>query len=352
MEPQRSDGLHYLWWLALAAAIGVLLYLLSPILTPFLLATILAYICNPLVQRMESRYLPRAVSVVLVLLMLLAVFVVLLLIMLPLLVKQVQAIAAQVPAYLDWLRLTLTPLVQRYFDVEVDVALIRDWVTEHLSEIRAFAFKLLPTIKTGGLALIAFAVNIVLVPVVLFYFLRDWNQMTARADEMIPRRWHDFVIGLLREVDEVLGQFLRGQLLVMLLMGVFYTIGLWLTGLDYALSVGLIAGLVTFVPFLGMIIGVTLASLTGLLQFGDPGALLWVWAVFVLGNLLENYVLVPLLVGERIGLHPVAVIFALLAFGQLFGFFGVLLALPVSAALLVWLRVVRRSYLASNVYQG
>jgi predicted PurR-regulated permease PerM len=267
-------------------------------------------------------------------------------------VKQVQAIIAQVPTYLDWLRSMLTPLLQRYLGVEVDIALIKDWVTEHLSEIRSFAFKLLPTIKIGGLALIAFAVNIVLVPVVLFYFLRDWNKMIARVDEMIPRRWHDRVVALLREVDEVLGQFLRGQLLVMLLMGVFYTIGLWLTGLDYALSVGLIAGLVTFVPYLGVIIGVSLASLTGLLQFGDPAALLWVWAVFVLGNLLEGYVLVPLLVGERIGLHPVAVIFALLAFGELFGFVGVLLALPVSAALLVWLREVRRSYLTSGVYQG
>lgn len=351
MEPRRSDGLHFLWWLAFAAAFGILLYLLGPILTPFLLAAVLAYICNPLVQRMEGRYLPRAVSVVLVLLMLLAAFVALLLIMLPLLVKQVQAIAAQVPTYLDWLRATLTPLMQRYLGVEVDVAWVKDWVTEHLAEIRTFALKLLPTLKTGGLALIAFAVNIVLVPVVLFYFLRDWNMMTTRVDEMIPRRWHDRVVALLREVDEVLGQFLRGQLLVMLLMGVFYTIGLWLTGLEYALSVGLIAGLVTFVPYLGLIIGVSLASLTGLLQFGDPAALLWVWVVFVLGNLLEGYVLVPLLVGERIGLHPVAVIFALLAFGELFGFVGVLLALPVSAALLVWLREVRRSYLASGVYQ-
>jgi predicted PurR-regulated permease PerM len=352
MEPRRSDGLHYLWWLALAVTIGVLLYLLGPILTPFLLAAILAYICNPLVQRMQGRYLPRAVAVVLMLMMLLAAFVVLLLVMLPLLVKQVQAIAAQVPAYLDWLRTTVTPLVRRYFDVEVDVTFIRDWVTEHMSGIQALALKLLPSIKTGGLAIIAFVVDLVLVPVVLFYFLRDWNQITARVDEMIPRRWHDRVVGLLREVDEVLGQFLRGQLLVMLLMGLFYTVGLWLTGLDYALSVGLIAGLVTFVPFLGVIIGVSLASLTGLLQFGDPAALLWVWAVFVLGNVVEGYVLVPLLVGERIGLHPVAVIFALLAFGQLFGFLGVLLALPASAALLVWLREVRRSYLASDVYQG
>jgi predicted PurR-regulated permease PerM len=352
MEPPRSEDLDYLWWLALAGAIGLLLYLLGPILTPFLLAAILAYICNPLVQRMADRGVPRALSVAAVLLMLLGGFIVLLLVMLPLLVTQVQAIAGQMPAYLDWLRSTLAPRLEAYFGVELNIALIRDWLTEHLSGIQAMAVKLLPTIRTGGLALIAFMVNLVLVPVVLFYFLRDWNRLTARVDEMIPRRWHGQLSTILREIDEVLGQFLRGQLIVMLLMAVFYTLGLWLAGLDYALSVGILAGLVTFVPYLGVIIGVSLATLTGLLQFGAFMPLIWVWAVFAAGSLLENYVLVPYLVGERIGLHPVAVIFALLAFGQLFGFFGVLLALPASAVLVVWLRHLRRTYLASGVYKS
>ncbi|MBI4195198.1 MAG: AI-2E family transporter [Betaproteobacteria bacterium] len=352
MEPGRSDDLHYLWWLALAVAIGVLLYLLSPMLTPFLLAAILAYICNPVVQRMERRRIPRALSVALVLLLLLGAFIVLLLIMLPLLVKQAQAIARQVPAYVDWFRATLGPWLEAYLGVELDTALIKDWLSEHLSEVQAVAVKLLPSLKTGGLALIEFAVNAVLVPVVLFYFLRDWNRIVTAIDEMVPRRWHDRVVSLLREIDDVLGQFLRGQLTVMLIMSVFYTAGLWLAGLDFALSVGIIAGLVTFVPYLGLIVGVSLATLTGVLQFGDLTALIWVWAVFVVGNLVEGYVLVPFLVGERIGLHPVAVIFALLAFGQLFGFFGVLLALPVSAALVVWLRHVRRTYLTSGVYNA
>lgn len=352
MEARRSDDLHYLWWLALASAAGLLLYLLGPILTPFLLAAILAYICNPLVQRMEAGRVPRAAAVALVLLLLAAAFVVLLLIMLPLLVKQVQAIAGQMPTYIEWLRTTLAPRLESYFGVELNTALVRDWLLEHISGLQALAVKLLPSIKSGGYALIAFAVNLVLVPVVLFYFLRDWNRMVALVDEVIPRRWHAQVVALVREIDEVLGQFLRGQLLVMLLMGIFYTLGLWLAGLDYALAVGMISGLVTFVPYLGFIVGVVLATLTGLLQFGDPVSLVWVWAVFLAGNLLEGYVLVPHLVGERIGLHPVAVIFALLAFGQLFGFFGVLLALPASAALLVWLRQVRRNYLASGVYNG
>lgn len=352
MESARPDSLEYLWWLALAAAAGGLLYLLSPILTPFLLAAILAYICNPLVGRMEGGRIPRTLAVILVLLLLLAAFVVLLLIMLPLLVKQVQAIARQLPAYLDWLRSAAGPWVESYLGVELDTAFVKEWIAEHLSEIQAVAIKLLPSIGMGGLALIALLVNLILVPVVLFYFLRDWNRLMEHVELIIPRRWHARVVGILREIDEVLGQFLRGQLMVMLLMALFYAIGLWLVGLNYALSVGLIAGLVTFVPYLGLIVGVTLATLTGLLQFSDPTSLAWVWAVFVAGNLLEGYLLVPKLVGERIGLHPVAVIFALLAFGQLFGFFGVLLALPVSAALVVWLRHLRASYLSSSVYSA
>jgi len=154
------------------------------------------------------------------------------------------------------------------------------------------------------------------------------------------------------ETDAVLGEFLRRQLLVMLLMAIYYTVALWIVGLDYALSVGLLAGCLTFVPYLGVISGALLATLTGVLQFGDLTPLIWIWVVFVIGNVLEGSVFVPWLVGDRIGLHPVAVIFALLAFGQLFGFTGILLALPASAALLVWLRRVRGKYLASGMYQG
>ena len=350
MESPRSDDLHYLWWLALAGTGGVLLYLLQPILTPFLLAAMLAYICNPLVARMRKRRVGRTLATALVLLMLFAVFIVMLLILLPLFAKQVRAMAEQAPLYVDWLKNIAGPWFERLLGVQLDVGLIRDWIVEHVPELQGLAAKLLPSLKSGGLALVAFFVDLVLVPVVLFYFLRDWDRLVARIDEMIPRRWHGQAMIVLREIDEVLGQFLRGQLLVMLLMGVFYTLGLWLVGLNYALSVGMAAGLVTFVPYLGFIIGVLLATLTGLLQFQDLTSLLWVWGIFGVGNLLESYVLVPRLVGERIGLHPVAVIFALLAFGQLFGFFGVLLALPASAALLVWLRHVRSKYLASNIY--
>jgi len=344
---------QHLWqWLAAAAIAGVAIYLLSPILTPFLLAAIVAYICNPLVGRMTGRRVPRALATALVLLLLLLAVLLLLLVLLPLLVRQVRAIVDQVPVFVDWLRVAAAPRLEELLGIQLETGMVRDWITSHLAEIRDFALKLLPTLTSGGLAVVGFIVNLVLVPLLLFYFLRDWDGIIAGIDRMIPRRHHDRITLIAREVDEVLGQFLRGQLLVMLGMALFYTVGLWIAGLDYALSVGVFAGLVTFVPYLGVIVGVVLATLTGLLQFQELAPLLWVWGVFLLANMVEGYLLVPWLVGERIGLHPVAVIFALLAFGSLFGFFGVLLALPVSAALLVWARHLRRDYLASGMYRS
>jgi len=351
LDSGTARNARYGWWLAIAAIAATLVYFLSPILAPFLAAAVLAYIFNPLVTRM-SRRMPRTLAVSIALALIAGIIVVLLLVLLPLITRQIKAIVTQVPQYVDWFRLHLGPLAKQYFGVELDTALLKDWLTENTKEIQGVALSLLPTLKTGGLALLEFAANLLLVPVVLFYFMRDGDGMIARVAELIPRNWSDTVSGLLKEIDAVLGEFLRGQLLVMLLMSVFYTIGLWLVGLDYALSVGLIAGFLTFVPYLGVIIGVLLATMTGLLQFGDLTHLLWIWLVFLMANVLEGNVFVPWLVGDRIGLHPVAVIFALLAFGQLFGFAGVLLALPASAALLVWLRRVRREYLTSSMYQG
>jgi predicted PurR-regulated permease PerM len=338
-------------WLAVAVGGGVLLYLLAPILTPFLVAAMLAYIFNPLVSRM-SRRMSRTLAVCITLALMTAVVIVLLLVLLPMVTKQVKTLITQFPAYVDALKMKFGPLVLEHFGVELDVAFVKEWLVSHTKEVQEFAVSLLPTLKSGGLALIGLVANLVLTPLVLFYFMRDWDTMVARVSELIPRQLSGAVSGILKEIDAVLGEFLRGQMLVMLLMATFYTVALWAVGLNYALSVGVVAGGLTFVPYLGVISGVLLATLTALLQFGDMTHLIWIWIVFVVGNVLEGSVFVPWLVGERIGLHPVAVIFALLAFGQLFGFTGILLALPASAALLVWLRHVRTRYLASGMYQG
>ena len=356
MTPPRADNLHYLLWLIPAATLAALIYLLGPILTPFLLAAILAYICNPLVTRI-SKKIPRSLATVLVMALLIGAFTLLLLIMLPLVQKEAALIATRVPAYLEIVKDRFIPWLQTRLGIalQLDSALLKEALLTHWQSAGSLAAKglqaWLPSLASGGMAFLGLLMNLLLVPVVLFYLLRDWNVLLARIAEMIPRRWHSKTQTLATETDAVLAEFLRGQLAVMLLMSVYYVAALWLAGLEFSLPIGLVAGLLVFVPYLGMITGLLLATLAALLQFPDWNGVLIVWAVFGLGQLLEGLVVTPWLVGERIGLHPVAVIFALLAFGQLFGFFGVLLALPVSAALLVWLRHLHEHYLQSALYK-
>lgn len=346
--------MHLLWLAVFAAIAGALLYVLSPILTPFLLAAILAYICNPAVARLERTGIRRTFGVVLILLLLSGIVALLLLIMAPLFEKQVELFMQRLPAYLDWLRLHLAPWLKESLglDLALDSAHLKNVFAEHWQGAQGVAEKFLPSLKSGGMALMTFAMNLLLVPVVLFYVLRDWNVIMTRIDEMIPRRWHGKTRVIAGEIDAVLAGFLRGQISVMLLMSAFYVLALWLAGLELALPIGLLAGLLGFVPYLGLIMGLGLATLAALMQFQSLGGVMPVWIVFGVGQALEGMALTPWLVGERIGLHPVAVIFALLAFGQVFGFFGVLLALPVSAALLVAARHARAKYLESELYHS
>jgi predicted PurR-regulated permease PerM len=202
------------------------------------------------------------------------------------------------------------------------------------------------------MALLAFLVNLLLVPVVLFFLLRDWNGLVARVDAMIPRHLHKRARSIFAEIDAVLAEFLRGQMIVMLVMSVYYSTALWIAGLEFALPIGVITGLLVIIPYVGAFTGILLGIAAAAMQFGTIEGVAWVALAFAIGQALEGMVVTPLLVGERIGLHPVAVIFALLAFGQVFGFFGVLLALPASAALLVALRHVQRAYLAGPLYGG
>ncbi len=344
-----------LWaWLAIALVIGSLLYVLSPILAPFLAGAILAYVLNPLVGRLTGRYLPRVVAVVLVLLLVLAVVVALALVILPLLVKEFRMMSEQLPAFLAWLNQTLAPWLKEKFaiDFKVDIETVKQMAGGFLAGNQDLLAGVLGSLKIGGLALLAFAVNVLLIPVVLFFLLRDWNRLVTRVDAMIPRHLHKRARGILAEIDAVLAEFLRGQMIVMLVMSVFYSTALWATGLEFALPIGVITGLLVIIPYVGSFTGILLGIIAAAMQFGTLAGVAWVALAFAIGQALEGMVVTPLLVGERIGLHPVAVIFALLAFGQVFGFFGVLLALPASAALLVALRHVQSAYLAGPLYGG
>ncbi len=353
MTPKILAEPNNLWWLIPVAVLVVLLYILSPILAPFLFAAILAYISNPAVNWLARHRLPRPLGAVLVMLLLGGLLVLLLLILLPLLVKEVRLLSDRLPGFLAQLDNNLAPWIKAKFgaDLQFDPAGLRKLFNENLQGADGLVMKLLASLRIGGLAVLGFVVTLLLVPVVLFYLLRDWNGLLAQIEELLPRRWHPQLTGIAREIDAVLAEFLRGQISVMALMSVLYVGGLWLAGLEFALPIGVITGMLVFVPYVGMLTGLVLATVVALMQFPSIGGIVPVWIVFAIGQTLEGTLVTPLLVGKRIGLHPVAVIFALLAFGQIFGFFGVLLALPASAALLVGLRHLGRRYRNSRLYK-
>jgi len=344
---------RFVLYLAAAGVAGLLLYLIAPILSPFLFAGILAYICLPLVDRIAKR-LPRWLAVSIVLVLLLFGLSLLVLIVAPMVERQFAAFLQKVPDYLDWLRQRVIPWLSGSFGVELhlDLENAKRALADSLRADNDVLRALLPKLTTGGVALIGFFTSVLLVPVMLFYFLRDWHAFMSRIEDLIPRRWHQWAVGFAEEINTVLGEFLRGQIAVILIMSVFYVLGLWIAGLEYSLPIGILSGLLVFVPYLGALVGLLLATLAGINQFDTAFGLVGVWVVFGIGQLLEGFLVTPWLVGDRIGLHPVAVIFALLVFGHLFGFFGVLLALPASAALLVGLRRLRAEYLASDLYKS
>lgn len=359
-EPKKSAPKNLLsdnLWLIFIIATGIFIYLLLPVLTPFLAAAILAYICDPLVDKLsiigKGRFvIGRTLATVLVMIGIFSSITLLFLILVPLLQKESLLIAGRLPAVIANLRSYVEPWLQAKFGISfaVDSTQIQQIITKNWKTASDLLGNVLVIAGNHGMALIGIIANILLLPVVLFYLLRDWDILVEKIGELIPLGWRQQTVSMAKEVDDVLSGFLRGQLSVMLAMSVFYATGLWLAGLDMALPIGMVAGLLGFVPYLGFALGVTLAILVATLQFTSIGQAVPVVVVFALGQMVESMVLTPQLVGNRIGLHPVVVIFALLAGGQLFGFTGVLLALPVSAALAVGLRHTKNSYLHSDTY--
>lgn len=331
---------------------AMLLWMLSPILAPFLAAAILAYIFDPLVGNLEKRGVSRAVATGISVMLLLLAVALLLLIVLPLFYQEILQLVEQMPSFAERLKTHAVPWLNEQLGIAIslDPTSFRQFVTDNLADTSGIAKKLFSSVSVGGLAVLGFMINLMLIPVVLFYFLRDWNILLGHIDKLVPRQMHPTISVVAKEVDAVLSEFLRGQLSVMLIMAVYYVVSLWLVGLNFALPVGLITGLLVFVPYLGSGTGLVLGTVAAAMQFPSINGVAMVWAVFGVGQLIEGFFITPWLVGDRIGLHPVAVIFALLAFGQVFGFFGLLLALPASAAVLVGLRHLNAYYQASALY--
>ena len=347
------------FWLALWLAFLVLLYALGPILTPFIAAAILAYALNGGVDYLDHLRIgrvkvPRPLAVVLVMLLFLSAVSALVLIVIPVLQTEIPLLLAQIPAFLARLDAVLAPKLQEMgIKIKLDGTGIRGILTQQFATSGDEIWTtVISSARVGGTRLLGWIATLILIPVVLFYLLLDWHKILGRVAGAVPRRWAAHTVAMAQEVNVLLAQYLRGQLLVMLVLAAYYSVGLAIAGFDVALPVGILTGLLVFIPYLGFGLGLALALIAAVLQFSDWSGLIAVAIIYGIGQVFEGCYLTPRLVGERIGLNPLAVIFALLAFGQLFGFVGVLLALPASAILMVAFRHLRHHYLRSSFYNG
>jgi predicted PurR-regulated permease PerM len=339
--------------LGLTAVIVFVIWLLAPVLMPFALAGMLAYLGDPLADRLQRLGMGRTWAVSIVFTVIAVIFIGVLLLLVPLISHQVENLSENLPHYVDWVRNTALPWIQRKLRLDPDVFdtdRLLATVREHIGSVGGIAAKAVAKVTQSGMGVVTWLTNALLIPVVAFYLLRDWDTMMAHIQRLLPRSIEPTVVRLAHESDQVLGAFVRGQLLVMLALGVFYGLGLTLVGLSIGPLIGMIAGLLSFVPYLGFMIGFVAALVAALVQYGDWTHVILVGVVFTVGQLLEGYVLVPRLVGGKIGLHPVAVIFAVLAGGHLFGFLGVLLALPAASVVVVLMRYAFTRYRESDLY--
>lgn len=344
---------HYLWIGGAVAVAAAALHWLGAILTPFVVGIILAYLGTPVVNRCARLGIPRALGTLLAVALIMALVLGLVLVIFPLVQAEITLLIARLPALAEFYAANVAPWLQQALGrtIALDVATLRELVSQNSHQAGEVGLRVLAGVRTGGMVVAGLVINLALIPVVMFYLLRDGRGIVARLDELVPRRWEPSWRGMAKEIDHVLGDFLHGQMLVMLALASYYVVALWLAGLKFAVPVGIVTGLLVFIPYVGFGIGLLLGTLAALLQWSGWPDFLLIMSVYGAGQLLENYVLLPGLVGHRIGLHPLGVIFALLAFGQLFGFVGVLVALPMSAVLLVVLRRLRTAYFASSIYR-
>lgn len=342
------------FWLAALAIFILILWLLSDILLPFVAGLAIAYLLAPLTDRLEKLGVNRLLAALMIITVVVVAFVYLILLVAPVLGSQLTSFIATIPGYVGKLQALLSdqsrPWVQKLVGAGFDPqASLGDLMTQGVSWLTAF----LRSLWLGGRALVSLFSLVVVTPVVAFYLIYDWHRMVATVDSWVPLRQRDTVRSLARETDAAIAGFVRGQTAVCLILGSFYAIALTVSGLNFGLLIGLIAGLITFIPYVGSMTGLVLAVGVAVAQFWpDYTSILTVLGIFLVGQFLEGNVLSPKLVGESVGLHPVWLIFALLAFGYLFGFVGLLVAVPLAATIGVLARFALRRYLASSLYTG
>lgn len=353
--PSAGESTINRWPLVVTAvvAFGLLFYLLQPILLPFVLGALIAYLGDPLVDKLERYHLNRTLGVVVVFILMSAVIVGSILFLVPLILGQLDALIQKIPLVYHWATQVVAPWAQERFGLPAGTLPQWDWshqLADNWQSLGKFMAQTGKKLTSSGAAILVGLASLALVPVVAFYLLRDWDTLTAKLLKMMPIAWQARTSIIVGEADEVVSAFLRGQFIVMCALGVIYGTGLWLIGVQLAVLLGLIAGLASLVPYLGFIVGVVSSLFAAWFQFHDWSVLIWVVVVFGVGQAIESMVLTPVLVGDRIGLHPVAVIFALMAGGQVAGFIGIVVALPVAAVIAVFARHGMDHYRASDVY--
>ncbi len=339
-----------LYWGAAFCVFLLLLYALGNVIMPFLLGGAIAYVLDPVADRLERLGLSRALSVAIIALVALLIFALLVLLIIPTLIGQATQLIATAPALFDRLQIWL---VTYFPDVLVEGSTIRTQLTNIGSVIQSRGGEVLNTVLSSAMGLVNIVVLLVVVPVVAVYLLLDWDRMVARIDVLLPRDHVHTIRDLGRQIDRTLASFIRGQGLVCLILGVYYAAALAMVGLNFGLVVGAIAGALTFIPYVGAIVGGGLAIGLALFQFwGDWPWIILIYAIFQSGQFVEGNILTPKLVGNSVGLHPVWLLFALSVFGSLFGFVGLLVAVPVAAVIGVLARFALDRYRASGLYRG
>jgi predicted PurR-regulated permease PerM len=342
-----------LFWVAAAVVFVIVLWLLREILLPFVAGMALAYLLDPLVKRLERIGLNRLVATLLVIGLFVIAFLLLIILIVPILGAQLAAFIERLPNTIARLQALVADPSRPWLRKVVGEGFRDADIGELVRQGSGYLATFLRSLWSGGQALVSIFSLVVITPVVAFYVLHDWDRMLATIDNCVPLPHRETVRALAREIDHAIAGFVRGQSGVCLILGSFYALGLSLTGLNFGLLIGLVSGIISFVPYVGSLTGLVLSLGVAIAQFWPAWTpIIVVACVFFVGQFLEGYVLSPKLVGESIGLHPVWLMFALFAFGYLFGFVGMLLAVPLAAASGVLVRFALRQYLASPLYTG
>ncbi len=351
-RPAISGERRLMLWLLVGAAFAGLLYLLREALLPFVAGMGVAYLLDPVADRMEKLKCPRAVAALIIVASFLAAAIAVAVVLVPILSAQLAELIGRLPGYLQHLRELADPVIAnvRAQLTEEQLAQLGEAFRGYAGDAVGWLGQALKGVLTGGLAILNVLSLILIMPLVAFYLIRDWDEIVAYIDGLLPRDGADTIRGLVGEIDDRLSGFVRGQATVCLALGAWNAVGLTLVGLDFGLLVGLGAGLISFIPYVGTAVGLAAGLGIAVAQFDTWLPIALVGAVFASSQIIEGFVLTPNLVGDRVGLHPAWVLFALMAGGALLGFTGVLLAIPVAAVIGVLVRFATERYRASGLY--